>query len=179
MDIKPTGIFIPFLVIYTTINRRKDDIMLENTNMHCPEILICRDNPYTNGGFMMDRMRVDIDILRTLDITKYIRVVRYGNDVWLSIPRIYWSDLIHICNDTIIDACRMVVSIHDWPDEVNKDEDLETFDIFINMIRVTSDIAFKLQYIIDNFDEEDSPSVFIDMDESNRFKLDIKSEVSF
>ena len=49
--------------------------MLENTNMHCPEILICRDNPYTNGGFMFDRMRVDIDILRMINITKYVEVV--------------------------------------------------------------------------------------------------------
>ncbi len=148
--------------------------MLENTNMHCPEILICRDNPYTNGGFMMDRMRVDIDILRMLNITKYITVTEYGDDIWLSISRIYWRDVITRCNDMIIEACRMVISIHDSDDEINKDENLKTIDIIVNTIRVLSDIAYKLQYIIDNFDDEDSSLLFIDMDESNRLKLGIR-----
>jgi hypothetical protein len=152
------------------------DIMLENTKMQCPEILICLDNPYTNGGFILDRMRVDIDILRTLDITKYIKAVRYDNGVWLSISRIYWRDIINICNDMIIEACHMVVSIHDWPDEINKDEGSETIDIIINMIRVISDIAHNLQYIIDNFDDEASTSVFIDMSESDRISLGIRLE---
>ena len=142
--------------------------------MHCPEILICRDNPYTNGGFMMDRMRVDIDILRMLNITKYITVTEYGDDIWLSISRIYWRDVITRCNDMIIEACRMVISIHDSDDEINKDENLKTIDIIVNTIRVLSDIAYKLQYIIDNFDDEDSSLLFIDMDESNRLKLGIR-----
>lgn len=150
--------------------------MFENTNMHCPEILICTNNPYTNDGFMMDRMRVNIDILKMLNITKYIEVVRYGNDIWLSISRIYWNDVVIRCNDVIIEVCRMVVDIHDSDDEINKDEDFETIDILINTIRVVSDIAFKLQYIIDNFDDENSPLLFIDTDESNRLKLGIKLE---
>ena len=157
-----------------TIIMMGGDSMLENANIHCPEILICTNNPYTNDGFMMDRMRVNIDILKMLNITKYIHVVRYGNDVWLSISRIYWNDVIIRCNETIIDACRMVVSIYDSDDEnTEARSDLEAIHVIINMIRIVSDIAHKLQYILDNFDDEDSPLMFIDMEESDRLKIGI------
>ena len=150
----------------------RGDSMLEYKYMSCPEISICRKDPYPNGGLIADIILVDIDILRMLNITKYIKATRHRNEVWMSISRIYWGDIITRCNDTIIDACRMIISIHDSDDEINKDEDSETIDILINMIRVVSDIAFKLQYAIDNFDDE-SPSVFIDMNESDRLKLGI------
>jgi hypothetical protein len=73
----------------------------------------------------------------------------------------------------IIEECRMVISIHDSDDEIDKDEDLKSIDIIVNTIRVLSEIGHKLQYIIDHFDDEDSPSVFIDMNESDRLKLGI------
>jgi hypothetical protein len=124
---------------------------------------------------MIDIILVDIDILRMLNITKYIWVVRHRNEVCISLPRIYWRDVITRCNDVIIDVCRMIIDIHDSDDEINKDEDLEIIDILINTFRVVSDIAFKLQYTIDNFDDQ-SPSVFIDMNESDRLKLGIRLE---
>lgn len=129
----------------------KGDIMLEYKYMSCPEISICRKDPSPNGGLMADIILVDIDILRMLNITKYIKATRHRNEVWMSISRIYWGDVITRCNEIIIDACRMIITIRDSDDEINKDVNSETIDILINMIRVVSDIAFKLQYTIDKY----------------------------
>lgn len=142
--------------------------MIDNVNQSI-KIMISHENPFiTNMASFRATLDIitipSVDILQLFNAAKYIEGYSYiyeggtiSDEEWLEIPRKYWNDVVNECKRAIRNICI----------DIAANDDMTNINDQVNLIKKLSEIAFKLQYIFDNYTERDAPSIYVDMSDSD------------
>ena len=139
-------------------------------------MIVFRDNPELNDGFLIDIMYIiNFHLLMTLKIHKYSHLAILRDEKVLKLPRKNWDKIIDICTEQLIDMCTLLADYNEHDYESHDPEDhIKTLDVMIEYIRIVSSIRCKLQFLCTHYKEEDAPSIYFNIGESNMEYLDIK-----
>lgn len=147
---------------------------MDNENQSI-KIMISHENPFiTNMASFRATLDIimipSVDILQLFNAAKYIEGYSYiyeggtiSDEEWLEIPRKYWNDVVNECKHAIRNICI----------DIAANDDMTNIDDQVNLIKKLSEIAFKLQYIFDNYTERDAPSIYVDMSDSDMDTLGV------
>lgn len=132
-------------------------------------MLIFRDNPDLNDGFMLDIMHItNFHLLMTLKINKYSHPVILRNEEVLKLPRKNWNKIIDICTEQLIEMCKLLVhNGHTYESNDQEDHINTLLDIMIEYIGIVSSIRCKLQFLCTHYKEEDAPSIYFNIGKNN------------